>query len=95
MVQYNIYIICKNEDIFNEKCKQFSKYKKNICYIQWIPAEFLTLTQCNKALLKKLNTRHNTKKKSIMAKLGCISAHRKALLYIFSNKINVIISIHP
>ena len=39
-------------------------------------------------LLKKLNTRHNTKDKSIIAKLGCISAHRKALLAIFSNQTN-------
>lgn len=88
MVKYNIYIICKNEDIFNEKVKEFSKYKSKICHIQWIPAEYLTLTQCNKQMLKKLNTRHNTSNKSIIAKLGCIAAHRKALLAIYSNQTN-------
>ena len=88
MVKYNIYIICKNEEIFLQKCKEFEKYKSKICHIQWIPAEYLKLTQCNKRLLKKLNTRHNTKDKSIIAKLGCIAAHRKALLAIYSNQTN-------
>lgn len=88
MTKYNIYIICKNEEIFNKKKDIFKKYKKKVCHIQWIPAEYLTLTQCNKPLLKKLDTRYNTKKKSILAKLGCISAHRKALLSIFSNQTN-------
>ena len=37
-------------------------------------------------MLKKLKTLHNTKKKSIIAKLGCIAAHRKALLAIYSNQ---------
>ena len=88
MTKYNIYIICKNEEIFNKKKDLFKKYKQKVCHIQWIPAEYLTLTQCNKPLLKKLDTRYNTKKKSILAKLGCISAHRKALLSIFSNQTN-------
>lgn len=88
MTKYNVYIICKNEDIFNRKSEQFSKYKKKICHIQWIPAEYLTLTQCNRALVNKLETRYNTKTKSILAKLGCIAAHRKALLSIFSNQTN-------
>ena len=86
MVKYNIYIICKTEEDFLEKSKGISlKYKSKICHIQWIPAEYLKLTQCNKRLLKKLNTRHNTKDKSIIAKLGCIAAHRKALLAIINN----------
>jgi len=84
--KYNIYIICKNEEIFNEKRRELEKYKGKICHIQWIPAEYLTLTQCNRAILKKLNTLYNTKEKSIIAKLGCIAAHRKALLAIFSNQ---------
>ncbi len=84
--KYNIYIICKNEEIFNEKKRELEKYKGKICHIQWIPAEYLTLTQCNRAILKKLNTLYNTKEKSIIAKLGCIAAHRKALLAIFSNQ---------
>ena len=85
--KYNIYIICKNEDIFRQKVHQLnSKYKSKICHIQFIPAEYLTLTQCNKIMLKKLKTLHNTKKKSIIAKLGCIAAHRKALLSIYSNQ---------
>ena len=86
MSKYNIYIICKDEERFFEKKREFDKYKSKICHIQWIPAEYLTLTQCNKAMLKKLNTIYNTKKKSIIAKLGCIAAHRKALLAIYSNQ---------
>ncbi len=84
--KYNIYIICKNEEIFDEKRRELEKYKGKICHIQWIPAEYLTLTQCNRAMLKKLKTLYNTKEKSIIAKLGCIAAHRKALLAIFSNQ---------
>ena len=70
MNKYNIYIICKDEERFFEKQREFDKYKSKICHIQWVPAEYLTLTQCNKAMLKKLNTIYNTKKKSIIAKLG-------------------------
>ena len=33
-------------------------------------------------MLKKLKTLYNTKQKSIIRKLGCIAAHRKALLAI-------------
>ena len=86
MPNYNIYIICKTEDIFQEKSRQFDKHKSQICHIQWVPAEYLTLTQCNRQMLKKLKTMYNTKEKSIIAKLGCIAAHRKALLAIFSNQ---------
>ena len=86
MSKYNIYIICKDEERFFEKKRDFDKYKSKICHIQWVPAEYLTLTQCNKAMLKKLNTIYNTKQKSIIAKLGCIAAHRKALLAIYSNQ---------
>jgi hypothetical protein len=88
MVKYNIYMICKNEEIYLEKKRQLDKYKSKICHIQWVPAEYLTLTQCNRGMLKKLKTIHNTKDKSIIAKLGCIAAHRKALLAIFSNQTN-------
>ena len=89
MSKYNIYIICKNEEIFNKKKKYIdNKYKNKICHIQWVPAEYLKLTQCNKKLLKDLNTRYNTQKKKILAKLGCIAAHRKALLAIYSSKTN-------
>ena len=85
--KYNIYIICKNEDIFKKIAQKLhNKYKGKICHIQFIPAEYLTLTQCNQKMLKKLKTLHNTKKKSIIAKLGCIAAHRKALLAIYSNQ---------
>lgn len=86
--KYNIYIICKDESIFDKRKKELSKYKQQICHIQWIPAVFLTLTQCNPGMLKKLKTRYNTKKRSIIRKLGCISAHRSALLAIFSNQTN-------
>ena len=89
MVKYNIYIIFKNEEIFQKKEKYIkSKYKSKICHIQWIPAEYLKLTQCNKKLLNDLNTRYNTQQKKILAKLGCIAAHRKALLAIYSSKTN-------
>ena len=85
--KYNVYIICKNEEIFRERAKKINdKYKGKICHIQFVPAEYLTLTQCNQKMLKKLKTLHNTKKKSIIAKLGCIAAHRKALLAIYSNQ---------
>lgn len=84
--KYNIYIICKNEDIFNSKVRKLSKYKSKICHIQWIPAEYLKLTMCNKKILTKLKTMYNTKQKNVIAKLGCIAAHRKALLAIYSNQ---------
>ena len=47
---------------------------------------YLKLTQCNKKLLKDLHTRWNTDGKKILAKLGTIAAHRKALLAIYMNK---------
>ena len=87
MGKYNIYIICKIEEDFLEKSKEISsKYNSKICHIQWIPAEYLKLTQCNKKLVKDLDTRWNTEKKKILAKLGTIAAHRKALLAIYMNK---------
>ena len=53
MPKYNIYIICKTEEDFLEKSKDINeKYSSKICHIQWIPAEYLKLTQCNKKLLK-------------------------------------------
>lgn len=86
--KYTIYIICKNEEIFNNKKLMFKKYMNKICNIIWIPAVFLKSTSCNKNLTKKLNTRYNTSKKSILYKLGCISAHRNALLGIINNQTN-------
>lgn len=87
--KYNIYIICKNEKIFIKQSNKINeKYKGKICHIQWIPAEYIELTQCNKRVLKDLNTRYNTQKNKILAKLGTIGAHRKALLSIYMNKTN-------
>ena len=87
MPKYNIYIICKTEEDFLKKSKDISnKYSSKICHIQWVPAEYLKLTQCNKKLLKDLNTRWNTSGKKILSKLGTIAAHRKALLAIYMNK---------
>jgi hypothetical protein len=87
MPKYNIYIICGSEEDFLEKSKVISdQYKSKICHIQWVPAEYLKLTQCNKKLLKDLNTRWNTESKKVLAKLGTIAAHRKALLAIYMNK---------
>ena len=58
--KYNIYIICKNEEIFINKSKLLNnKYKHKICHIQWIPSEYLTLTQCNQPMLKKFLTKHS------------------------------------
>ena len=52
MTKYNIYIICKNEEIFNTKKEELlSQHKSKICHVQWIPAEYLKLTQCNKRIL--------------------------------------------
>ena len=46
MPKYNIYIICKTEEDFLEKSKEINdKYSSKICHIQWIPAEYLKLTQ--------------------------------------------------
>jgi len=84
--KYTIFIICKNEEIFKERCEMFKPYIKKICDIIWIPAVFLKSTICNPPLTKKLNTRYNTSKKSILYKLGCISAHRNALLNIINNQ---------
>ena len=87
MSKYNIYIICKDEESFINKSKEISsKYSRMICHIQWVPAEYLKLTQCNRKLIKDLNTRWNTEKGKILAKLGTIAAHRKALLAIYMNK---------
>jgi len=87
MPKYNIYIICKTEEDFLDKSAALqSQYKSKICHIQWIPAEYLKLTQCNRRMLKDLNTRHNTEQSKIIAKLGTIAAHRKALLAIYMNK---------
>jgi hypothetical protein len=87
MAKYNIYIICSTEEDFLSKSDEISsKYKSKICHIQWVPAEYLKLTQCNKKLLKDLNTRWNTESKKVLAKLGTIAAHRKALLAIYMNK---------
>ncbi len=89
MVRYNIYIICKNQEIYESKLKMLKPYKQKICRIQWIPAEFLKVTSCNKKkLLCKLNTRYNTGIKNMVSKMGCISAHRKALLAIINNQTN-------
>tara|TARA_B110000967_G_scaffold78780_1_gene81427 strand:- start:209 stop:883 length:675 start_codon:yes stop_codon:yes gene_type:complete len=87
MPKYNIYIICKNEEDFDDRSLKISnEYKSKICHIQWIPAEYLKLTQCNKKITKDLHTRWNTGGKKILAKLGTIAAHRKALLAIYMNK---------
>ena len=69
MPKYNIYIICKNEEIFLKKSEElFSNFKPKMQSIQWIWE--LKLTQCNKVLLKDLQTRWNTDGKKILAKLG-------------------------
>jgi hypothetical protein len=87
MTKYNVYIICKLEEDFLKKSDDLNAtYKNKMCHIQWIPGEYLKLTQCNKKLVKDLQTRHNTGAKKIISKLGTIAAHRKALLAIYMNK---------
>ncbi len=89
MTKYNIYIICKEEKTYLAKVKELNlKYKAKICYTQWIPAVYLKLTSCNKKIINDLQTRYNTHKNKILAKLGCIAAHRNALLAIYMNKTN-------
>ena len=40
--KYNIYIICKNEDIFKRKAeKLYKQYKSKICHIQFVPQNIL------------------------------------------------------
>jgi hypothetical protein len=79
---YHVYLICKSEDIFLEK---MIKLKSNRCDIKcyWIPAVYLNF---NDDVIKSLNTRYNTKGKSILGKLGCIAAHRNTFLSIYNNK---------
>jgi len=88
MSKYSIYIICKDIEIFDEKVEMFKKYKSKICGIYWVPAVYLKSTTCNTSLTKKLNTRYNTSKNSKLKKLGCISAHRDALLSIINHDTN-------
>jgi GR25 family glycosyltransferase involved in LPS biosynthesis len=76
---YNIYIIAKNKEIFNEKIKLLNN-KYNFIFIK---ASYL---KKNNALLTKLNTRYNTNDNKIINKLGCISSHRNALLSIINNQ---------
>ena len=84
---YNIYIICKTITLFNSIKEQFTPYIDKINHIQWIPSEFLKVTKDNQYdLLCSLNTRYNTLLKNKVSKLGCIAAHRKALLAIINNK---------
>ena len=84
MDKYTIYIICKNIDIFNNK-KLLLEKNNNICSFHWLPSQYLKLCENNLTLINKLDTRYNTKEKNILAKLGCIAAHRNALLSIINN----------
>ena len=39
--KYNVYIICKNEEIFRERAKKINdKYKGKICHIQSISTSY-------------------------------------------------------
>ena len=89
MPKYNIYIIAKDEIIFEKKKKILKQTSgKKIDLIIWVPAVYIKLSQANKRVLKDLNTRHNTGKKKILSTLGCIAAHRNALLQIWTHKTN-------
>ena len=89
MPKYNIYIIAKNKEIF-EKKKQILKQTsgEKINFIIWVPAVYIKISQANKRVLKDLNTRYNTGIKKILSTLGCIAAHRNALLQIWTHKTN-------
>ena len=88
MDKYTIYIICKSEEIFESKKKELSKFNKLISFFYWIPAVFLEIHETNPDLLSRLNTRYNTKEQKRIGHLGCISAHRNALLSIINNNTN-------
>ena len=85
--EYNIYIICKSKEIFDEKVEMLAKYKDTkIHRFYHIPAVFLKDTKANRKKTLKLNTRHNTLMKNRLRKLGCIFAHRNALRQIVKNQ---------
>jgi GR25 family glycosyltransferase involved in LPS biosynthesis len=86
--QYNIYIICKNKTIFNDRVKTLQKYKGKIHKFHFVKAVFLKDTKKNREETKKLNTRYNTLMKNRLRKLGCIYAHRNALRQIVKNQTN-------
>ena len=85
MDKYTIYIICKSEEIFENKKKELLKFNKLISFFYWIPAVFLKIHETNPDLLSRLNTRYNTKEQKRIGHLGCISAHRNTLLSIINN----------
>ena len=85
--QYNVYIICKDKSIYEERVKTLQKYKGGkIHNFYYVKAVFLKDTPAHRKLTKKLNTRHNTLMKNRLRKLGCIFAHRNALLQIVKRK---------
>ena len=88
MDKYTIYIICKSKEIFESKKKELLKFNKLISFFYWIPAVFLQIHETNPDLLSRLNTRYNTKEQKRIGHLGCISAHRNALLSIINNNTN-------
>ena len=93
MEKYSIYIICKDEEIFNEKKRIFKEQLNIIDNFYFIQSVYLTISENNGDILNKLKTRYNTKSNKILSKLGCISAHKNALLMITNNntKNNIIL----
>jgi hypothetical protein len=88
--EYNVYIICKNKKIFNERVKTLEKYKgKKIHTFTYVKAVFLKDTvEDRERVMAKLSTRHNTLMKNRLRKLGCIFAHRNAFRKIVKAKTN-------
>ena len=87
--EYNIYIICKNKEVFKERKEMLDQYKgTKIHKFYYVPAVFLKDTEANRKKTQKLQTMYNTKMKSRLRKLGCIFAHRNALRAIVKNKTN-------
>jgi hypothetical protein len=86
--QYNIYIICKNKKLFDERVASLSSYQRKIHAFHYVKAVFLKMTPSNMKKTEKLNTRYNTSMKARLRKLGCIYAHRNALRKIVKLKTN-------
>ena len=79
-MSYSVYLICKEEDF---ESKKESLQDPLIKDFHRISPQYLNN---NGTVLKDLHTRYNTKPENIISKLGCIAAHRLALLSIYNQK---------
>tara|TARA_R110000796_G_scaffold12445_5_gene41148 strand:+ start:3392 stop:4039 length:648 start_codon:yes stop_codon:yes gene_type:complete len=79
-MSYSVYLICKEEDFESKKELLSDPLIKDF---HRISPQYLNN---NGTVLKDLHTRYNTKSENIISKLGCIAAHRLALLSIYNQK---------